>query len=280
MIKLQKPSFQVGAVYNDCVDSVDDDSLKLLLQSCSKEINDDEMLYEDLATKTLLYTFPKKTTVNNCIDITEMKKIYTYRMVAGVGRPYYDEIFRLSKRGICPSCGERDVDTLDHYLPKTKYPTLVVTPINLVPSCSKCNKKKLASTAGSIYNEPIHPYYDDIQTERWLFSEILKRNNGLTIKFFFVAPNNWDQILSKRVENHFVTLELNKLYSIRAGVELSDKKYRLCKLHTEIGTSAVKKYLLELVEDFSSHINYWKKSMFECLASSDWFCDKGIYLID
>ena len=40
-------------------------------------------------------------------------------------------------------CHTSEVDTLDHYLPKSKYPSLSINPLNLIPICNKCNKTKV-----------------------------------------------------------------------------------------------------------------------------------------
>lgn len=64
---------------------------------------------------------------------------------------------------LCPACGEfGKPNTLDHYLPKGKYPHFSVTPVNLFPMCDSCQKEKLEKTHTA--REPklfLHPYYDD-----------------------------------------------------------------------------------------------------------------------
>lgn len=64
---------------------------------------------------------------------------------------------------LCPACGEfGKPNTLDHYLPKGKYPHFSVTPVNLFPMCDSCQKEKLEKTHSA--REPrffLHPYYDD-----------------------------------------------------------------------------------------------------------------------
>lgn len=42
-------------------------------------------------------------------------------------RKVYDKL-RASSKGICPLCGIHGVDTLDHYLPKARYPLFSVNP--------------------------------------------------------------------------------------------------------------------------------------------------------
>lgn len=63
---------------------------------------------------------------------------------------------------LCPACGEPGrPNTLDHYLPKGKYPHLCVTPHNLFPMCDACQKEKLEKT-GDIADPKffVHPYFD------------------------------------------------------------------------------------------------------------------------
>lgn len=57
---------------------------------------------------------------------------------------------------ICPMCGIQPPSQLDHQMPRSKYASLSVCRLNLVPICGVCNNKKNASDASSF----VHPYYD------------------------------------------------------------------------------------------------------------------------
>jgi 5-methylcytosine-specific restriction endonuclease McrA len=63
---------------------------------------------------------------------------------------------------LCPACGEAGrPNTLDHFLPKQKYPHFCLTPLNLFPMCDACQMKK--SDTSSALGSPrlfIHPYFD------------------------------------------------------------------------------------------------------------------------
>ncbi|HBQ88089.1 MAG TPA: hypothetical protein DD803_01365 [Alcaligenes faecalis] len=63
---------------------------------------------------------------------------------------------------LCPACGEAGApNTLDHYLPKGKYPHFCVTPHNLFPMCDACQKNKEEKTGDA--TDPrffLHPYFD------------------------------------------------------------------------------------------------------------------------
>lgn len=63
---------------------------------------------------------------------------------------------------LCPACGEAGApNTLDHYLPKGKYPHFCVTPYNLFPMCDACQTNKKEKT-GDAANPRffLHPYFD------------------------------------------------------------------------------------------------------------------------
>lgn len=74
----------------------------------------------------------------------------------------YIKTLRKSLAGeTCPMCGGQDPGTLDHYLPKKKFPEHALLPYNLVPACS-CNTKRTKAFADPIAGVRIlHPYYDD-----------------------------------------------------------------------------------------------------------------------
>jgi hypothetical protein len=63
---------------------------------------------------------------------------------------------------LCPACGEPgSPNTLDHYLPKGKYPHFAVTPANLFPMCDACQDAKGEKTGDAASPRYfIHPYFD------------------------------------------------------------------------------------------------------------------------
>lgn len=64
-----------------------------------------------------------------------------------------------------PVLHHRDVSTLDHVLPKTLFPSLAVTPLNLVGSWKDCNKAKLAAAPSNTSYAVLHPYFEDISSQ-------------------------------------------------------------------------------------------------------------------
>ena len=65
---------------------------------------------------------------------------------------------------VCPSCGEPGRPrTLDHSLPKDKFPELSVVLLNLTPMCDWCQGEKLIDyVTKDGQKRYIHPYFDDV----------------------------------------------------------------------------------------------------------------------
>ncbi|WP_419880601.1 hypothetical protein ACN6MY_13185 [Peribacillus sp. B-H-3] len=163
------------------------------------------------------------------------------------------------------------VSTLDHHLPKAKYPALAVTPINLIPSCYDCNKTKTAARPLRAEEETLHPYFDDIEDDLWLEAEVLPQK-PLGFKFYVERPDNWDELKYKRVKNHFSTFKLGPLYSIFAAEEFSMRDLTLKKIFDKSGPTELKTQLEDYVESTERvHLNSWQSAMFRALARSEWF---------
>ncbi|WP_242243345.1 HNH endonuclease [Bacillus cereus group sp. BfR-BA-01309] len=281
MRKLSKPTEKADATYRLCISKVRDEVLKKNLESCATVIVKAADEFEKKVINAQLHTIVPEKIINGLISKEEMNKVYTSRMVpkTSPGRPLYDKLLSAPPHGICPLCGQRIVTTIDHHLPKTEYPALSVVPINLVPSCKDCNTIKLDGIPSSGEEETIHPYFDNIEDDRWLYAEIT-RNNPITLIFKVCPPDHWDKLLSKRVENHFETFKLAPLYSAHAAVELQNMRYMLTSLFEQAGSESVCSTLESLATSREmQHKNSWQSAMYRTLADSQWFHTEGIQFI-
>lgn len=207
----------------------------------------------------------------------EMINVYTQRMVKkdSAGRQTYDKLLASPVHGRCPLCGQGLVNTLDHHLPKSLYPALAVVPTNLIPSCFDCNKAKLDIKPISAEYETIHPYFDDIETDLWLHARVIEES-PTGIQFFVKAPENWNDVKSKRVKHHFKTFKLSSLYTSLAASELSGIQYSLANLFSKVGDQGVEAYLREEASSREKvYLNSWQTAMYKALADSYWFCSGG-----
>lgn len=286
MRHLTKPTDDPKSVFLNCISSVTDVDLKNRLTNCANIVVNEANDFEKKIKLNELHTITKnKSTkanknshvLNGQVTINEMKDVYTSYFVPkdSPGRLLYDRILSQPKNNKCPFCFQRQVSTVDHYLPKAYYPWLSVVPINLVASCKDCNFIKLGQKPGHSYQEILHPYYDNVENELWLKAEVVG-TSPVSLRFFVECPKSWDKILKERVEYHFSSLELNVLYSAEAASELNNINYQLNDQFRTGGENAVKEHLKDAAKTRSmAHINSWQTAMYTAISTDRWFCNAG-----
>ncbi len=129
--------------------------------------------------------------------------------------------------GICPFCNIRKIEEIDHYIPKKPYPEFTLYPLNLIPICNKCNKKKgdmFVDDAKQRYF--INFYSDNIDNAVFLKVTIsfdtadVKKTTKIKYEADFSKIT--DDYLKGIVEKHYIKLGLIKKYEEEAGEEVSN----------------------------------------------------------
>jgi len=162
MRALNRPVEDPKKVFSTCISIIRNADLKSRLNSCTSLIGEAAMEFEDKLKIDELHTIAIETVVNKNVTAKELEKVYTFRMAKKntPGREIYNKIILSAPEGICPFCSHRVVSTIDHYMPKTLFPRLSITPINLIPSCNDCNKLKSSLYPKDSNEAFIHPYFD------------------------------------------------------------------------------------------------------------------------
>ena len=272
---IAKPTFEPSLVYSKCLNSIGDKTKRDKFRSVKSYIKTQSTVYDTKALVGDLYTIPIHNNVNGILTTDDMKKVlYTQQMVAKPkGRKIYDKIMSLAPLNRCPFCGIGTVTTLDHYLPKAKFPIFSVLPYNLVPSCKDCNKGKLTSYAMTKEEQTLHPYYDNFMDEQWLFAEV-KQTSPVSIKFVVDVPNEWNAVDKSRVEAHFIEYNLGQRFSVEASNALANLKeeFTLFPLEQEDRKEELKK---KSTISKKRYLNSWESALYQALAESDWYCNGG-----
>lgn len=277
MWSLKKPELDVTNTYLTCISRVKETTLKERLETILDKIVLAAQEYERAAKIGELNAIATTNKVGGLVSKQEMATVYTSRMArkGSPGRPIYDKLLSSCPYDRCPLCGQRTVSTLDHHLPIAFYPELVVTPVNLVPVCMDCNKAKLDIIPKKNEEATLHPYFDYIQDERWLYARI-EKNEPPSLQFFVVPHQSWDNLKKLRVSWHFEVFKLAKLYAVHAAQELVNIRYHLSELLNATGPHEVQKHLNDMaVSHEHASKNSWQLAMYEACANSDWFCDGG-----
>jgi hypothetical protein len=277
MRSLPRPPFKAADVVAGCIAHMADGALKTSLESVGSELTAAELTYETRGNARDLYAMPQQLSLNGSISVADMIRLYANRFVRkrAPGRRTYDAIMTAAPYSRCPLCGLRTVSTLDHYLPKTLFASYVLAPLNLIPACSECNRLKRNWVASVATAQTLHPYFDNIEADRWLFADI-QETSPPALSFSVSRPAVWDDLTFARVESHFRMFRLDALYASHAAEELVNIRLQLELLLERSGPEGVKAHLVEQTASRAAHnINSWQSATYEALAGSDWYCAGG-----
>lgn len=269
---ISKPTIPPLIAYSTCYSSFRDKTTIIRFSYINNFIDTQSNQYEQNANSKNLYTFVPHINVSATILKDDMVTLYDNNMVKNKeGRKIYDKLMLLAPLNRCPFCGIGTVTTLDHYLPKTEFPTFSVLPYNLVASCKDCNTGKLASYATTENTQTIHPYYDDFTSEQWLYARVLQ---PLKIVFYVNPPMTWSQVNKDRVQSHFDNYKLDTRFSVEASNVLADLRTEFMMFNL---TSLDIKLELQKKASvyYSSHKNSWQTALYQALSQNQWYCDGG-----
>ena len=190
-------------------------------------------------------------------------------------RPVYDALKVLPRNNRCPFCNFGSVETLDHILPKSRFPAFSVKPTNLVGCCDRCNRLKLETAPTNPGDAFLHPYFDGVNHGIWLFAVVVQTTPAVA-EFHVGDPAELSDNQLSRIRNQFNELELARLYSDAAADEIVDIAAILEKLHADGGANAVSEHLaMESQSRRKASLNSWRAALYDALSDSEWYCDGG-----
>lgn len=276
MWRVERPEMDAGITFMTCISRVRNPTMKRNLTAIRPDIEAAAADYVEKAENSELHLVLQRDPIG-AISGREMVKTYTGRMVqkGQPGRPIYDQIKMLPNNDRCPLCDHRNISTLDHILPKNHYPIFAVTPVNLVGSCSDCNKIKLEAIPTSASDTLLHPYFDDVTDQRWLVATIVTQTPA-ALTFYVIEVDDWNDVLNRRIANQFELLGLADLYSSQAAREITDIRQNLQRHFDSGGPDTVRAELEHQWESRQANrINSWQTATYKALTESNWFCDGG-----
>ncbi|WP_052427519.1 HNH endonuclease [Neobacillus niacini] len=238
MDKLIEPSISIEEFYIELIENKRNNEKNNFLKNRLSKIKDvlisEEKNYIDLAKTSTLHTIVEHTEIqipksSDVVTKDEMESLYTQNLVSSPnsgdrGREVYDYLKSLALDKMCPYCSITKARTLDHYLPKAKFPTFAVTPVNLVPCCRDCNSEKDASFSNAANEMFIHPYYDDVNNFIWLVAIVEENVWPISFKYNVKISYNQNSLLSNRIAHQYELLDLNSTFSDKANRQF---RYRL-----------------------------------------------------
>ncbi|MEU4791396.1 hypothetical protein AB0F95_17005 [Micromonospora tulbaghiae] len=278
MWSLPLPRPVAADTFAACVAQVSSRDLQEKYAAAKSEIMSANESFLEAARRSSWHELEEEDLKTKLVSSEEMTKLYNgqLRRLNTPARAIYDEI--KNARELCPLCNQRAVETLDHYLAKSKFPALAVSPPNLIPACSDCNKLKLSSVAEAAEQQTLHPYFDYIEEDPWLQAEV-RETNPPSVRFFVAPPESWTRTLTERANTHFRMFKLGRLYRIHAGEEISIIRHDLQRIFDREGSKGVQVSLARSAESRrNARVNSWQTAAYTALRDSTWFCERGFAL--
>ena len=268
METLPKPTFSVTAkeIFEICISGFSDKLLQIDLLACSTYVEKDSLTFCG-SIPELLHTIQKNPVLPKGITKDHMIKVYSDKFAKKntPGRIYYDKLLSAPQGGRCPICGVRLVKNLDHYLPKAFYPTLVVTPENLIPTCRDCNFDKHAYTISKPEEAPLHPYFDDISDEIWLVVNLMPHKTAL---YDVECPETWTEINKMRIKRHLQLYNLDEFYASKSAQEIADNIFYWQQIFSDCGEVQLLDHLIGSCASIEKNqLNSWRAALYRGLVN-------------
>lgn len=274
MWKVAPPSSDIRDVFNLCVSGIEDNELNTKLNGQTSMILQKTADFVAGMAAGQAHGLQRTDFLLPPVTTDEMTDLYKSHFAKkdSAGRPEYD-LIRNSTRWCC-ACGHQRVKTLDHYLPKSKYPALAVTPANLTPMCTACNQAKSSAVATGPETTFFHPYFDDFDSVVWLAGTVVSAPEPHVA--FHIANGMWDPVSLKRIQYHLDKFNLDEMYRVQTGRLVTESQRSLERIWGSLGPQGVHEHSLEVEGDIrANRLNSWKGAAWGAFARSDWFCDRG-----
>ena len=277
MYHLELPAPQMASIFPNCAKRTSDGRLRAALLAEEARVQQRSQAYSRLAEVASLYELAPQESIH--VSGAELADLYERAFIKGRERPTYLAIRGASRFGRCPFCAQRDVRTLDHYLPKGTFPEFAVFPMNLVPCCFDCNHSKLDHAPVGFSDQIFHPYFDDWDDVQVIRAEVEIEDRVYVD--FSVNDRDLPSEIAQRAQTHFAIFDLAALYSDNASIELVQKKNSFQLTFDSGGRDAL---CTELLKDAQSRRhpfpNAWQPALYAALAESTAFIDGGFQKIE
>lgn len=284
MIRLPKPEHPYEDVIDICIEGiVKDVGLKRKLINEKGGLLEAGQQYEYLAKQGILYLIEptRRGYLDACavgnLTGAELNTIYTdfFSKKPKPARSIYEDLMSAANEQ-CPFCGMGEPNSLDHFLPKGRFPQFSIFPSNLVPSCTKCNTdNKKSRFAGNMDEQIIHPYLDHARffNAQWLYADFIPPGVGRRwpgrIDYYVAPPKEWSEPDKVKVENHFRDFKLAYRFGIKAAQELELVLTQMLMTRSfEYGCETI----LAPGVNSAPSANHWRRAMYQALlAHFVWF---------
>lgn len=162
----------------------------------------------------------------------------------------------------CQNCTIDSANSLDHILPKAKYPEFIINPKNLFPCCTTCNSYKLDSKEDETGQKFLNLYLDKLPEIQYLFVDIIEDKYG-DIDFNFYLKNDQKEIPDDFflvLQNHYEKLHLFERFKLKSIEYVSELESKISAFQRSLSLKNIIQNLTIAIEDekIAYGHNHWK----------------------
>ena len=199
----------------------------------------------------------KKDTLINLYENRSDKYIY----------PILRDLRKKHNLMFCPFCGEEVIpSTLDHFLPKEKFPEYAICLINLIPMCTKCQGKDAKGEKTLSQNNQrifLNPYFESI--DEFLTLQIIPPFDKP--KFLLNLKSVENKVIYELLATHVVELNIYERY-LNFAVSQHIQLLKLARKNRCTGKSIQEKVEIYLEEREEKSKNTWAAIYYRSVLSN------------
>lgn len=176
----------------------------------------------------------------------------------------------------CPYCGEAGTPyTLDHFLPKEKYPEFSILSKNLVRACDICQGQN--AKGSKVFNSKgerlfLHPYFD-IPDDIEMFKVTIIPPFDKGTNYNLEASDYISGELKQLTQRHLEELKIDTRFRVFFSKEYIRKKSLIIKMLNKQTLKDIPT-LKSLIQDFYDSekeisINYWDAILYKAFLNND-----------
>lgn len=231
-------------------------------------------------------TFDAEHTANNLASLTahgyagqekiDLLKLYKYDN--SVIQKLNEKVTTLEGNRLintCQNCTINEINSLDHIVPKDEFPEFSVNPINLFPSCSKCNGHKSYVWRENNKSVFLNLYINYLPEQQYLFCNPTFNGDKITLKFTVENRFGIEQNLFDLIENHYTRLHLPKRFRKNSHDTIYELSKEINKYKAKISKDELIKTIKEDILEEKAYygFNYWKAIIKETLINDKQYLD-------
>lgn len=259
-------------IHCNSVNSKENADLIIRLEAVKDEIEIRYNEYKSAFDSNSLELINNSTVTGQLID--DLKSLYGYqKAVIKKLRKNIDDNQIMAIRGTCQNCSINAVNTMDHYLPESKYPEFTVNPLNLFPSCGECNGYKSSNWKEDGVRIFLNLYLDKLPEIRYLKIDLALDDNNLidvTFKLDLEAIPVEYRLL---IKNQYEKLNLFDRMKKASNEVITYTENSLRQWGKKLPLDIVIETIVEQTNDERKifGFNHWKSLLTSDLAQSDLF---------